>query len=212
MKNLLAAALVALLAFASPAFAACSTSVPAGSIQIVDCNAENIVTNSPYYSINDANALSLGLWFAWSAYNASLLSGVPVSGPVTITNGNPAISWPSHGLTAGSYIVLTTTYPTNLYTSGTLPSNLTGSTFSAQTVYYVIATGLTANAFEISATPGGAAITPNASSTGTVYAFNLVAGFNGWSNNVFTTARTLQQAAATSPPSPPAQIPVTPAQ
>ena len=212
MKNLLVLAFVALLAFGSPAFAACSTSVPAGSIQIVDCNAESVVANSPYYSINDANALSLGFWFAWSAYNASLLSGVPVSGQVTITSGNPAIAWQGHGLTAGSYITLTTTYPTNLYTPGTLPGNLTGSTFSAQTVYYVIAAGLTANAFEISATPGGAAITPNASSTGTVYAFNLVAGFNGWANNVFTTARMLQQAAATSPPSPPAQIPVTPAQ
>ena len=212
MKNLLVLAFVALLAFGSPAFAACSTSVPAGSIQIVDCNAESVVANSPYYSINDANALSLGFWFAWSAYNASLLSGVPVSGQVTITSGNPAISWPSHGLTAGSYIVLTTTYPTNLYTPGALPSNLTGSTFSAQTVYYVIAAGLTANAFEVSATPGGSAITPNASSTGTVYAFNLVAGFSGWANNVFTMARTLQQAAATPPPSSPAAIPLTPAQ
>lgn len=44
------------------AFAACSPSVPAGSIQVVDCNAEGVVANSPYYSISDAAALPLGFW------------------------------------------------------------------------------------------------------------------------------------------------------
>jgi hypothetical protein len=47
------------------------------------------------------------------------------------------------------------------YTSGTLPTGLT-----AGTVYYVISTGLTGSAFEVSATPGGAALTFVGSGTG----------------------------------------------
>jgi hypothetical protein len=207
MKRLLVA-IGFMLGLTLRALATCAVSVPAGSIQVVDCNQESVVANSPYYTLTDAAGLPLGFWFAWSNSGVTLASGVPVSGQLAFTNGNPLISWPAHGLTAGSYLVLTTTLQ-NPSAPGTLPPNFTGSTLSSQTVYYVLSTGLTTNAFELSATPGGAAITPSASSTGAVYGLNLIAGFNAWANSVFALAKLQQQAAAVVPP---AQIVVTPAQ
>lgn len=74
---------------------------------------------------------------------------------VTITVGTPGVvSWTGHGLQAGQPVVFSTT--------GTLPTGLT-----AGTVYYVSATGLTADAFSVSATAGGAAIDTTAAGTGT---------------------------------------------
>jgi hypothetical protein len=191
--------------------AACSTSVPAGSIQVVDCNQENVVANSPYFSLSDATGLPLGFWFAWNNAGTTLASGVPVSGQLAFASGNPVISWPGNGLTTGSYMVLTTGLP-NYSTTGTLPSNFTASTLTTQTVYYVIATGLTANTLELSATPGGAAVTPSGNSVGTVYGLNLVAGFSAWANSVFNTVKIEQQQAATAAPTPPVQLVITPAQ
>jgi hypothetical protein len=74
---------------------------------------------------------------------------------VTITVGTPGVvSWTGHGLQAGQPVVFSTT--------GTLPTGLT-----AGTVYYVSATGLTADSFSVSATAGGAAIDTTAAGTGT---------------------------------------------
>lgn len=171
-----------------------------GSFAIIATNVTGLTTNSPFYTLSDANALTLGFYMAYSNAATTLISGVPVSGTLTFTSGNPAISWPNHGLTSGSYIVLT----------GSTPSNFTASTLSAQTVYYVSATGLTTNAFELSATPGGSAVTPNANTTCTGY--NLVAGFSAWSNAVFNNLKISQQTAATAAPTPPSQVPLTPAQ
>ena len=198
-----------LLGFAARALAACATSVPTGSITVVDCTAESLVTNSPSYALTDATALALDFYLGWSNAATSLLSGVPVSGTLTFTNGNPVINWPNHGMAANSYIVLTTTLP-NQSTVGTVPSNFTASTFASQTVYYVIATGLTANGFELSASAGGAAITPNAS--GTAYAFDLVPAFAAASNAAINGWVQGQKTAATAAPSPPAQLPITAAQ
>ena len=47
-------------------------------------------------------------------------------------------------------------------TTGSLPTN-----FTAGTIYYVIATGLTADVFEVSATNGGGAITAGSAGSGT---------------------------------------------
>jgi hypothetical protein len=207
MKKLLLA-FVSLLALAAPARAGCSTTLAAGSITIVACNDENVVQNAASFLVSDVAALPLGHWFSWSNAGTKLASGVPVSGQIVFTNGNSSLSWPNHGLTAGSYLTLTTTYP-NSSATGALPANFTASTLSVQTVYYVIAAGLTTNNFELSATPGGSAITPSGSSSGAVYGFNLVAGFsaeadvvaNGWVNS--------QQQAATPAPSPPAPLPIT---
>lgn len=65
---------------------------------------------------------------------------------VTITEASPGVvSWTGHPLSIGSRIRFTTT--------DTLPTNIVAGTW-----YYVIATGFTANSFQISATKGGAAI------------------------------------------------------
>ncbi len=74
---------------------------------------------------------------------------------VTISVGTPGVvTWNNHGLLAGQPVVFSTT--------GALPTGLT-----AGTVYYVSATGLTTNAFSVSATVGGAAINTTAAGTGT---------------------------------------------
>lgn len=74
---------------------------------------------------------------------------------VTITVGTPGVvSWTGHGLQAGQPVVFSTT--------GTLPTGLT-----AGTVYYVSATGLTANSFSVAATPGGTGIATTVAGTGT---------------------------------------------
>lgn len=75
-------------------------------------------------------------------------------GTPTFTNGSAVINQTAHGYVANQPVFFTTT--------GTLPTN-----FSPQTVYYVIATGLTANAFEVSATVGGSAISAGSAGSGT---------------------------------------------
>lgn len=75
-------------------------------------------------------------------------------GTVTVSNATPAVvTYSAHGLVAGDIIQFTTT--------GWLPSPLT-----ANTNYYVISAGLTANDFEISLTSGGAAINTTTAGSG----------------------------------------------
>jgi hypothetical protein len=79
----------------------------------------------------------------------------PKSNPVTISIATPGVvSWTAHGLTAGTGVKFSTT--------GSLPTGIT-----AGTTYYVIAAGLTADSFQISATPGGAAINTTGTQSGT---------------------------------------------
>lgn len=76
------------------------------------------------------------------------------SSTVTITNASPGVvTWTAHGLVAGMPVVFTTT--------GALPTGLT-----AATAYYVISAGLTANAFQVSATVGGSAINTSSAGSG----------------------------------------------
>lgn len=73
----------------------------------------------------------------------------------TITITSPAVvALALHGFSAGQEVVFTTT--------GALPTGI-----SANTTYYVIAAGLTAGTFEISATAGGTAINATGSQSGT---------------------------------------------
>jgi hypothetical protein len=75
------------------------------------------------------------------------------SSVVTITLASPGVvSWTAHGLAANTPILFETT--------GTLPTGLTPGT-----IYYVLAP--TANAFNVSATAGGAAINTSVSQSGT---------------------------------------------
>lgn len=75
------------------------------------------------------------------------------SGTATFTNSSASISF-TNIFVPGNVVYFTTT--------GGLPTN-----FSASTIYYVISTGLTGSAFEVSATPGGSAITAGSAGTGT---------------------------------------------
>jgi hypothetical protein len=91
--------------------------------------------------------------------NSDTLTGVQAVvgtslGTATITIANPAVvTRVAHGLVAGDQIVFSTT--------GALPTGLT-----AGTRYFVLAAGLTADTFELSATSGGSAIVTTGSQSG----------------------------------------------
>lgn len=73
---------------------------------------------------------------------------------ITVTIASPGVvTWTAHGLQAGSSVLFTTT--------GALPTGITASTR-----YYVISTGLTADAFQFSASEGGAAVNTSGSQSG----------------------------------------------
>lgn len=73
----------------------------------------------------------------------------------TVTIATPGVfTSTGHGLSAGNKVVFSTT--------GVLPTGLV-----AGTTYYVMSTGLTADAFQVSATEGGAAINTTGSQSGT---------------------------------------------
>jgi hypothetical protein len=75
-------------------------------------------------------------------------------GTFTVTIASPGVfTISAHGLVAGDALTFTTT--------GALPTGLT-----AGTAYYVIAAGLTANAFEVSATLGGSAVNTSGTQSG----------------------------------------------
>lgn len=88
--------------------------------------------------------------------NVKLTSAALTSlGTATVTIASPAVvSLTAHGLIAGDSVQFTTT--------GALPTGI-----SLSTDYYVIATGLTANAFQFAATVGGTAINTTGSQSGT---------------------------------------------
>lgn len=75
---------------------------------------------------------------------------------IAIAAGVPTFTVPCHGLIAGDKVV---------FTGGTeIPCGLT-----LNTIYFVIATGLTTTEFKVSATNGGASISVTGSATGIFY-------------------------------------------
>lgn len=84
----------------------------------------------------------------------SLKSNATATATVTFSNGSADITWTAHGLVVGNLVSFATT--------GGLPTN-----FAINTNYYIIATNLQTNSFEVSATPGGSAITAGSAGTGT---------------------------------------------
>lgn len=86
---------------------------------------------------------------------ANLFTAINLSkGTVTMTLASPGVaSFVAHGLQVGDAVYFTTT--------GALPTGVT-----ANTIYYVIAAGLTADAFEFSATYGGSAVNTSGSQSG----------------------------------------------
>lgn len=98
---------------------------------------------------------STGTGVAGNKIWQSGFQGTSSNSTVTITNASPAVfTWSTHPLVPGSIIQLTTT--------GTLPTGL-----SLATNYYVIATALATGTFEVSATPGGAAVNTSSAGSGT---------------------------------------------
>ena len=84
----------------------------------------------------------------------------------TVTIANPAVFTDvAHGLLTNDTLIFTTT--------GALPTGLT-----AGTTYFVIATGLTADAFEVSTTQGGAAVITTGTQSGT-HSMLVTTGANG---------------------------------
>lgn len=78
-----------------------------------------------------------------------------ICGTFTVTIASPAVfTCTGHGLVAGNKIRFTTT--------GSLPTGL-----AINTTYYVISSGLTSNAFQVSTTLGGSAVNTSGSQSGT---------------------------------------------
>lgn len=91
---------------------------------------------------------------------ATLLAVIAPSGTFTVTIASPGVfTKTGHGYVAGDKLSFTTT--------GALPTGL-----AVATDYYVIAAGLTTDAFEVATTPGGSAVNTSGSQSGThtVYA------------------------------------------
>jgi hypothetical protein len=92
-----------------------------------------------------------------TGFNLNILVNPSASGAVTISEAAPAvITWQAHGLIANAPVIF------SVSTGGALPTGLT-----AAVTYYVLAAGLTANTFEVSATPGGTPITTTSAGSGT---------------------------------------------
>jgi hypothetical protein len=99
-------------------------------------------------------------------------------GTATVTIATPAVvSRTAHGFTAGMPVVFATT--------GDLPTGIV-----AGTTYYVIATGLTADAFQFSETVGGAAVNTSGTQSGThtvhyAYADGARMGYYVYDNDLY---------------------------
>ena len=105
-----------------------------------------------YPATNDITILQNATWLG--EYRATqqrqTLSGIAIAG------GVPTFTASCHGLIADDKVV---------FTGGTeIPCGL-----ALNTVYYVIATGLTATEFKVSSTSGGSSITVTGTATGTFY-------------------------------------------
>lgn len=86
---------------------------------------------------------------------SGLFAALCPSGTFTVTIASPGVfSKVAHGLVVGDRI--------HFKTTGALPTGL-----ATNTDYYVISAGLTADAFEVALTPGGAAINTSGSQSGT---------------------------------------------
>lgn len=123
-----------------------------------------LTANRTYYVRNDLGAVTISnaspavttkAAHGLSAGDRAVFSNVANIGAVTMTIASPAVATRvAHGYAAGQ--------PIKFETTGALPTGVT-----AGTTYYVIATGLTADDFQFSATLGGAAVNTSGSQSGT---------------------------------------------
>ena len=88
------------------------------------------------------------------------------TGIFTVTVGTPAIfTKTTHGFSSGNILTF--------YTSGALPTGL-----KLSTSYYVISTGLTADAFEVSTSLNGSAVNISGTQSGTHFVEKSLASSN----------------------------------
>lgn len=118
-------------------------------------------SNNPacVYAVNTPIVLTTG--GVNTVYGISTCSG---STTVTFSNGTPTIT--GFGTTLGAYAGL----PVHFKTTGTMPTN-----FTAGTTYYIISANLAANVINVSATPGGSAISAGSAGSGT---FTIMTGIS----------------------------------
>jgi hypothetical protein len=147
------------VSFANPA------SVPSrGAIYVKEIDALYSLHGATLYKINSAGSATALTGFITGSKPVIMERGAArlMSAEVSISIASPAIiGWPKHGFSAGKVVRFSTT--------GELPTGL-----AEDTDYYVIAAGLTADAFEVSATSGGAAINTTGTQTGTQTATRTV--------------------------------------
>ena len=108
-------------------------------------------TSQDYY-VSPAN-LSANNFTVSNKARTPFLCSMTIASPGVVTTTNNTGTATNHGLSAGEVVVFDT--------NGALPTGVT-----AGTPYYVIATGLTATAFQFSATLGGAAVNTSGSQSG----------------------------------------------
>lgn len=111
------------------------------------------------------NAISIagcddGIIKGFKSYNVGGTILYPVTTVTcTVTTASPAVFTKSaHGFAENTAL--------SFDTSGTMPTGLSNS--RSGKIYYVIATGLTANEFQVSLTPGGTAVNVTGAGTGTL--------------------------------------------
>lgn len=104
---------------------------------------------------------------------ARLFAALVKSAVATISIATPAVvTWNNHGRSANDPVKFTTT--------GALPTGLI-----AGTTYYVVGSSITTNTFQVSATPGGAAIATSGTQSGTHTAIHAPWG-DGDGSTTFT--------------------------
>jgi len=102
--------------------------------------------------------------------------GLAGSATATFTGSSPVIA-ATNAFAAGQQVSFSTT--------GALPTGIT-----ANTVYFVLSTGLSTSQFEVSLTPGGAAVTPSTAGTGTQTVNYLSSTFTILADTVATSGAT----------------------
>ncbi|HEY6020546.1 MAG TPA: tail fiber protein [Candidatus Paceibacterota bacterium] len=100
-----------------------------------------------------------------TTYPNTFAAVVPALGAATMTIASPCVvTLTSHGLIAGDKIMFTTT--------GALPTGV-----SANTLYFVLSTSITANTFRFSTTDGGAAVNSSGTQSGVHTLYHAPYGF-----------------------------------
>jgi hypothetical protein len=137
----------------------------------------DIPASTTVRAIGVCSALTAGTLIAWSPAGASARTSVNVPDPTAVTAN--LIYSEAHGLAAGNSVLFWDDFNVGL------PAGL-----AEDTEYFVIATGLTVDAFSVSATLGGSAVDITDEGNGTVQKFTPVvyAGQGTYQVSAYTTS------------------------